>query len=311
MIEVHNLTKRYGVAVAVDGLSFQVRPGQVTGFLGPNGAGKSTTMRLIMGLCRPTSGHALIDGRPYRELERPLRQVGALLEAKAVHPGRSVHHHLLGLAKSNRIPESRVNETLALVGLNTAARKRAAGLSLGMAQRFGVAAALLGDPPVLLLDEPVNGLDPEGILWIRALIRRLAEEGRTVLLSSHLMSEMAVTASHLIVIGRGRLLADTTIANFIARNSRSFVRIRTPEQERMRDVLTAADVQAQPGPDGAIEAVGASLEQVGELIRRHHVTVHEVSMQSASLEEAFMRLTADAVEYRTDAGAAYPARKVS
>ncbi|GIM90420.1 ABC transporter ATP-binding protein [Paractinoplanes toevensis] len=304
------MTKRYGAAVAVDELSFQVRPGQVTGFLGPNGAGKSTTMRVIMGLCRPTSGYGLIDGRPYPELERPLRQVGAFLEAKAVHPGRSVYHHLAGLAKSNRIPESRVNETLALVGLQTVARKRAAGLSLGMAQRLGLAAALLGNPPVLLLDEPVNGLDPEGILWIRGLIRRLADEGRTILVSSHLMSEMALTASHLIVIGRGRLLADTTIDDFIARNSRSFVRIRTPEQERVRDVLTAAGVEARRGPDGAIEVVGASLEQVGELIGRHHVTVHEVSMRSASLEEAFMQLTADSVEYRDDAGPAFPAGRM-
>jgi ABC-2 type transport system ATP-binding protein len=309
MIEVRNLTKRYGAAVAVDGLSFQVRPGEVTGFLGPNGAGKSTTMRVIMGLCRPTSGHALIDGRPYPELERPLCRVGALLEASAVHPGRSVHHHLIGLAKSNRIRESRVDEVLALVGLRTAAGKRAAGLSLGMAQRLGVAAALLGDPPVLLLDEPVNGLDPEGIRWIRDLVQRLAEEGRTVLLSSHLMSEMAVTASRLIVIARGRLLADTTLEDFLAHNARSFVRIRTPEQERMRDVLTAAGVAAQPGPGGAIEAVGASLEQIGELISRHRVTVYEVSMQSASLEEAFMRLTADVAEYRSEAEATLPLRK--
>ncbi len=303
MIEVHNLTKRYGSAPAVDELSFQVRPGQVTGFLGPNGAGKSTTMRMIMGLCRPTAGRALIDGRPYRELDHPLRQVGALLEAKAVHPGRTVQHHLLGLARSNGIPESRVAETLGLVGLESAARKRAAGLSLGMAQRLGVAAALLGDPPVLLLDEPVNGLDPEGILWIRGLIRRLAEEGRTILLSSHLMSEMAMTASHLIVIGRGRLLADTTVEDFIARNSRSFVRIRTPQPERMRDALTTAGIEVHSGPDGTVEVVGASLEQVGELVAGHRVTVHEVSMQTASLEEAFMQLTADSVEYRTDAGA--------
>jgi ABC-2 type transport system ATP-binding protein len=311
MIEVQNLTKRYGATTAVDDLSFQVEPGQVTGFLGPNGAGKSTTMRMIMGLCRPTSGHALIGGRPYRELKHPLRQVGALLEARAVHPGRNVLHHLLGLARSNGISASRVTETLALVGLETAARKRAADLSLGMAQRLGVAAALLGDPPVLLLDEPVNGLDPEGIRWIRGLIRRLAGQGRTILVSSHLMSEMALTASHLVVIGRGRLLADTTIEDFIARNSRSFVRIRTPEPERMADVLTAAGVEVQTGPDGAVEAVGAALEQVGELIARHRVTVHEVSPQTASLEEAFMQLTADAVDYRTGAGATCPARKVS
>ena len=299
MIEVHELTKRYGRDTAVDGLSFRVRPGQVTGFLGPNGAGKSTTMRMIIGLCRPTSGRALVDGRRYRELDQPLRRVGALLEAKAVHPGRAVHQHLRGLARSNRIPESRVREVLAMTGLETAATKRAAALSLGMAQRLGVAAALLGDPPVLLLDEPVNGLDPEGIRWIRDLMRRLAAEGRTVFVSSHLMSEMAVTADHLVVIGRGRLLADTTVAEFIAANSRSYVRIRTPEPERLRDALSAAGIEAQDGPDGAIEAVGASPEAIGELVARTRVTVHEVNLRTASLEEAFMHLTADAVEYRT------------
>jgi ABC-2 type transport system ATP-binding protein len=310
VIEVHELTKRYGGASAVDRLSFLVKPGQVTGFLGPNGAGKSTTMRVIMGLCRPTSGYTLIDGRPYRDLERPLCRIGALLEAKAVHPGRTVFHHLLGLARSNRIPASRVTANLAFVGLEHAARQRAGSLSLGMAQRLGIAAALLGDPPVLLLDEPINGLDPEGILWMRGLIRRFAEEGRTVLLSSHLMSEMALIASHLVVIGRGRLLADTTVENFVAGHSRSFVRIRTPEPERMRDVLAAAGVTVRSGPDGTVEVAGASQEQVGELIARYRVTAYEISMQTASLEEAFMRLTADGPASRTDAGTTHPVTEV-
>ena len=310
MIEVHEVTKRYGGVTAVDRLSFLVKPGQVTGFLGPNGAGKSTTMRMIMGLCRPTSGHTLIDGRPYRDLERPLRQIGALLEARAVHPGRTVFHHLLGLAKSNNIPRSRVTANLALVGLEDAARQRSGTLSLGMAQRLGIAAALLGDPPVLLLDEPINGLDPEGIRWMRALIRRFAEEGRTVLLSSHLMSEMALIASHLVVIGRGRLLADTTVEDFVARNSQEFVRIRTPEPERMRDVLTAVGATVRSGPDGTMEVAGASMERVGELIARHRVTAQEISVQAASLEEAFMRLIADGPEGRPGAGAAHPAAEV-
>lgn len=247
MIEVQELTKRYGDKVAVDGLTFQVRPGQVTGFLGPNGAGKSSTIRALLGLDRPTSGRALIDGRHYRQLPRPLCSVGALLEARALHGSRTAYGHLLGLARSNRIPASRVREVIGMTGLESAADKRTAGLSLGMAQRLGVAAALLGDPPVLLLDEPVNGLDPEGILWIRGLMKQLASEGRTVFVSSHLMSEMALTAEHLIVIGRGRLLADTDVETFIARNSRSYIRIRTPEWERMREVLGQAGVATEKG----------------------------------------------------------------
>ena len=298
MIEVQQLTKRYGATLAVDDLSFRVGPGRVTGFLGPNGAGKSTTMRAMIGLDRPTSGQVLIDGRPYVDLPQPLCEVGALLETRALHGGRTAHGHLLGLARSNRIPDRRVGEVLEIVGLAAVAKQRAKGFSLGMTQRLGVAAALLGDPRVLLLDEPVNGLDPEGILWIRELMKRLADEGRTVFVSSHLMSEMALTAEHLIVIGQGRLLADMPVEEFIARNSRSYILIRTPEPERLRDVLTAEGVQSDTGPDGAIEVVGTTLERVGALVSANQVTVYEMSPQVASLEAAFMQLTADAVDYR-------------
>ncbi|MFC4493363.1 ABC transporter ATP-binding protein [Streptomyces ovatisporus] len=302
MIEVQELTKRYGETLAVDGLSFHVKPGRVTGFLGPNGAGKSTTMRAMVGLDRPTSGQVLIDGRRYEQIAQPLRKVGALLEAKAVHGGRTAYGHLLGLARSNRIPESRVGEVLETVGLAATAKKRAGGFSLGMAQRLGVAAALLGDPEVLLFDEPVNGLDPEGILWIRELMKKLAGEGRTVFVSSHLMSEMALTAEHLIVIGQGRLLADTTVEDFIARNSRSYIHIRTPEPERMRDVLAAEGIRTEDGAEGVLEALGTTLETVGKLASKNQVTVYEISPRTASLEEAFMQLTADAVDFRADLG---------
>ncbi|MEU4693420.1 ATP-binding cassette domain-containing protein [Actinoplanes sp. NPDC023714] len=297
-IEVRQLTKRYGATAAVQDLSFEVHPGRVTGFLGPNGAGKSTTMRAIVGLDRPTSGEVLVEGKRYDQLSRPLRHVGALLDAKSLHGGRTVRAHLDGLARSNRIEGRRVDEVLDLVGLTTVAKKRAKGLSLGMAQRLGVAAALLGDPKVLLLDEPVNGLDPEGILWIRALMKRLAAEGRTVFVSSHLMSEMALTAEHLIVIGQGRLLADSPLEEFISRNSRSFILIRTPEPEKARDVLAADGITIENGPDGTLEAVGTTLEVVGALMARHQITVYEISPKVASLEEAFMQMTADAVDYR-------------
>ncbi|MEU8542405.1 ATP-binding cassette domain-containing protein [Streptomyces sp. NPDC048717] len=298
MIEVDRLTKLYGTKAAVDGLTFTVEPGRVTGFLGPNGAGKSTTMRAMIGLDRPTSGRVLIDGRPYTELRYPLREVGALLDAKALHGGRTARAHLMGLARSNRVPERRVDEVLDVVGLTSAADKRTEGFSLGMAQRLGVASALLGDPSVLLLDEPVNGLDPEGILWIRGLMKKLAAEGRTVFVSSHLMSEMALTADHLIVIGRGRLLADTSVEGFIARNSRAYILIRTPEPERMRDVLAEAGIHTDNGPDGTLEALGTTSETVGELAAHRGVIVHEISPRTASLEEAFMQLTADAAEFR-------------
>jgi ABC-2 type transport system ATP-binding protein len=300
VIDVRNLSKSYGRTVAVDGLSFTVRPGQVTGFLGPNGAGKSTTMRMMLNLDRPTAGEVLIDGTPYRQLAQPLRRVGALLEANAVHGGRSGYHHLLWLAQSNRIPTSRVREVLDLVGLASVARKRAQGLSLGMGQRLGIAAALLGDPPVLLLDEPVNGLDPEGILWIRNLMKDLAAQGRTVFVSSHLMAEMALTAEHLIVIGRGRLLADTTVRDLVETNSRSYVRVRSPEPERLRDVLTRAGISVKQAADGALEAYGVDAARVGELTAANALVVHEVGVQSsATLEEAFMRLTGGSVEFGT------------
>lgn len=300
VIEVENLSKRYGDTVAVDGLTFTVRPGQVTGFLGPNGAGKSTTMRMILGLDRPTGGRVRIDGRSYRALPEPLRRVGALLDAGAVHGRRSAYHHLLWLAQSNRIPKARVREVLRLAGLEGVAGKRAGGFSLGMAQRLGIAAALLGDPPVLLFDEPVNGLDPEGVLWIRTLMHRLAEEGRTVLVSSHLMSEMALTARHLIVIGRGRLLADTSVREFVEAGARSHVRIRTPEPERMRDVLAAAGLEVGQAADGALEVYEAEETRIGELAEAHGLTLYEAGTRPGSLEEAFMRLTRDAVDHRGD-----------
>ncbi|MFF3114303.1 ABC transporter ATP-binding protein [Kitasatospora sp. NPDC057904] len=302
MIELHDLTKRYGKTLAVDRLSFRVPQGVVTGFLGPNGAGKSTTMRMILDLDRPTSGRVTIDGRRYGQLSEPLKYIGALLEAKAVHPGRTARDHLLWLAQSNRIPERRVDEVLALVGLTPVARKRARGFSLGMGQRLGIASALLGDPEIVMFDEPVNGLDPEGILWIRNLMKRLAAEGRTVFVSSHLMSEMAVTADHLVVIGRGRLLADLPMPEFIRRNSRSAVRLRTPSPERLLDVLAGAGIHHETGPDGSYEVVDGDLAGLGDLAAANGVVLHELSPQQASLEEAFMQMTADSVEYHAGDG---------
>ncbi|WP_432033565.1 ABC transporter ATP-binding protein [Streptomyces antibioticus] len=297
MIEVEGLTKRYGDKVAVNDLSFTVRPGIVTGFLGPNGAGKSTTMRMMLGLDRPTAGDVRIDGTHYDRLKDPLTSIGALLDAKAVHGGRSAYNHLLCLAQSNGIPRARVDEVLDTVGLTAVARKKAKGFSLGMGQRLGIAGALLGDPRILMFDEPVNGLDPEGIHWIRTLMKSLAAQGRTVFVSSHLMSEMALTAEHLVVIGQGRLLADTSMADFIARNSRSFVRIRTPQRERLLDLLRGAGLTVVESGSGVLEADGGTSEQIGELAARHQITLHELSPQQASLEEAFMRLTAESVEY--------------
>ncbi|MEU0332495.1 ATP-binding cassette domain-containing protein [Streptomyces sp. NPDC006193] len=303
MIELAGLTKRYGGKVAVDGLTFTVGPGVVTGFLGPNGAGKSTTMRMILGLDRPTAGDVRIDGTRYDRLKDPLTCIGALLDAKALHGGRSAYHHLLCLAQSNGIPESRVAQVLDTVGLTAVARKKAKGFSYGMGQRLGIAAALLGDPRILMFDEPVNGLDPEGIHWIRNLMKSLAAQGRTVFVSSHLMSEMALTADHLVVIGRGRLLANTSMADFIRAHARSYVRIRTPQRERLLDVLHRAGITVVEAGGGALEAAGGTAGQVGELAARHGLVLHELSTQQASLEEAFMRLTAQTVEYHANAGA--------
>ncbi|MGW7259207.1 ABC transporter ATP-binding protein [Streptomyces sp. NPDC054834] len=297
MIELDGLTKRYGETLAVDGLSFAVRPGIVTGFLGPNGAGKSTTMRMILGLDHPTAGDVRIDGRHYDQLKDPLTYIGALLDAKAVHGGRSAYNHLLCLAQSNGIPKSRVREVLDTVGLTSVARKKAKGFSLGMGQRLGIAGALLGDPRILMFDEPVNGLDPEGIHWIRTLMKSLAGQGRTVFVSSHLMSEMALTADHLVVIGQGRLLADTSMAEFIRQNSRAYVRVRSPEQQRLLDVLHGAGITVVEAGGGALEVDGGKAELIGELAAEHRIALHELSPQQASLEEAFMRLTAESVEY--------------
>ncbi|MDX5567547.1 ABC transporter ATP-binding protein [Streptomyces sp. ID05-04B] len=297
MIELSGLTKRYGDTVAVNNLSFTVRPGIVTGFLGPNGAGKSTTMRMMLGLDRPTAGDVLIDGQHYDRLRDPLTYIGALLDAKAMHGGRSAFNHLLCLAQSNGIARSRVHEVLDTVGLTSVARKKAKGFSLGMGQRLGIAGALLGDPRILMFDEPVNGLDPEGIHWIRTLMKSLASQGRTVFVSSHLMSEMALTADHLVVIGQGRLLADTSMADFIAQNSRSYVRIRTPQRERLLDVLHGAGTVVVETGGGALEVDDGKPEHIGELAARHQIVLHELSPQQASLEEAFMQLTAESVQY--------------
>jgi ABC-2 type transport system ATP-binding protein len=296
VIELDHLTKRYGDKLAVDDLTFSVQPGLVTGFLGPNGAGKSTTMRMILGLDAPTSGRATVNGRAYRDLKAPLHEIGALLEARAIHTGRSAYHHLLAMAQTHGIPRARVDEVIELVGLQAVARKRAGGFSLGMGQRLGIASALLGDPATLILDEPANGLDPEGILWIRTLLRNLAADGRTVFLSSHLMSEMAQTADHLVVIGRGRLIADTTVAEIVAEASKdAAVRVRTPDAARLRELL--GDVRVEARERGVLEVHGRSSEEIGELAARDGLVLHELTPQTASLEDAFMRLTGESVEY--------------
>ncbi len=302
MIEARDLTKRYGDKLAVDHLSFTVWPGTVTGFLGPNGAGKSTTMRLALGLDQPTAGTVTINGRRYRDLPQPLRMVGALLEARSVHTGRSAYNHLLFLAQTQGLPRSRVDEVLRLVGLQDVARKRAGGLSLGMSQRLGIAAAMLGDPQVLLLDEPVNGLDPEGVLWIRNLVKQLAAEGRTVFVSSHLMNEMAVTADQLIVIGRGRLIAASSTQDFIERSSERSVLVRSPDAARLAELVAAAGGTAVPGMSGpdeadALRVTGLPAPRIGELAASAAIVLHELTPQLASLEEAFMELTADSVEF--------------
>ncbi|AJE44149.1 ABC transporter ATP-binding protein [Streptomyces nodosus] len=298
MIEAHQLTKRYGERVAVDRLGFTVRPGVVTGFLGPNGAGKSTTMRMLLGLDAPTSGWGRVNGRSYADHRAPLHEVGAMLEARSVHTGRSAYHHLLALAATTGISRRRVNEVLDLVGLSAVAKKRVGGFSLGMGQRLGIAGALLGDPATVILDEPANGLDPEGILWIRNLLKSLAAEGRTVLVSSHLMSEMALTAEHLIVIGRGRLIADTSVAEFIARAARDVVRVRSDEADRMRGLLTGPDVVVTAQEPGVLQVTGLSSERIGRIAALHGVALAELTPQQASLEEAFMELTRDSLEYQ-------------
>jgi ABC-2 type transport system ATP-binding protein len=297
VIEAVGLTKRYGEKFAVDHLSFEVKPGVVTGFLGPNGAGKSTTFRCILGLDRPTEGSVTVNGRAYRDIRAPLHEVGALLEARSVHPGRSARNHLRMLAATHGIARRRVDEMLGLVGIEEVADKRVGGFSLGMGQRLGVATALLGDPQVLLLDEPVNGLDPEGIRWIRELLRELAAEGRTIFVSSHLMSEMAQTAEHVIVIGRGHLIADASMADVVAMASGVRVLVRTPRRDELAGILTEQGLTSAPVDNDGLEVSGATAAALGELAFAHGIVVHELTTQAATLEEAYMQLTTGEVEY--------------
>ncbi|HSZ38327.1 MAG TPA: ATP-binding cassette domain-containing protein [Trebonia sp.] len=306
MIEVRGLTKRYGDKVAVNDLSFSIEPGTVTGFLGPNGAGKTTTMRCILGLDYPTAGTVTIGGKRYQDLAYPMREVGALLDPKAVHGGRSAYNHLLCLAQTNGLPKKRVDAALELVGLSEVARKRSKGFSLGMSQRLGIAGTLLGDPRVLMFDEPVNGLDPEGILWIRNLMKALAAEGRTIFVSSHLMSEMENTADHLIVVGKGRLIADCTMKDFIARSSGSSVRVQTTAPDELVLAIAAEGGTATAGADGTLTVQGMPAQKVGDIAFDKGIRLHELTTVRASLEEAFMELTADAVEYRAEVRAAVP-----
>ncbi|GAA3093481.1 ABC transporter ATP-binding protein [Streptosporangium carneum] len=309
MITLRGLTKRYGEKTAVDNISLDIAPGKVTGFLGPNGAGKSTTMRMILGLDKPTSGQALVSGKPYTTLRHPVREVGALLEARSVHPGRSARNHLLAMARTHSISAKRVDEVLQTVGLSEVANKRAGSFSLGMGQRLGIATALLGDPPILILDEPVNGLDPDGVRWVRDLTRRLAAEGRTVFLSSHLMSEMELTADHLVVIGKGRLLADLPMTELIAKSSRHVVRLQSP-QIRGLDLLcsrlTAEAADVQWTGDGEILIRGASASRVGDLAHEIGLRLHELTLISASLEEAYIELTSGSVEFGTSSARSQP-----
>ncbi|HWD85674.1 MAG TPA: ATP-binding cassette domain-containing protein [Solirubrobacteraceae bacterium] len=308
MIEIDHVTKRYGEKVAIEDLTFSVQPGVITGFLGPNGAGKSTTMRVILGLDRADAGAATVNGRPYRDLSAPLHEVGAMLEARAIHTGRSAYNHLLAMAQTHGIARRRVTEVIELVGLEQVARKRAGGFSLGMGQRLGIAAALLGDPEILILDEPANGLDPEGIMWIRTLLKRLAGEGRTVFLSSHLMAEMAQTAEHLVVIGKGRLIADTTVSEVVAQASLgTTVRVRTPDPDGLRRVLVRDGVQVGGRERNLLEVHGLSSAHVGEAAAAAGIVLHELVAEQASLEQAFMALTGGQVEFHAgspDAGGA-------
>jgi len=315
MIEARGLTKRYGSTLAVHDLSFTIRPGMVTGFLGPNGAGKTTTMRMILGLDHPTGGTVTVNGKPHRQLPSPMREVGALLDASAVHGGRSARSHLLCLAQTNGIPRRRVDEVLGIVGLTDVAAKRSGGFSLGMSQRLGIAAALLGDPGILMFDEPVNGLDPEGIRWIRTLMRSLAAKGRTVLVSSHLMAEMESTADHLIVIGRGSLIADCSMAGFIATSPARAVLVRTPQPDALaRAVIAAGGTAAAAGPGtgagdaepGSLQVRGLTEDQVADISFAAGIRVHHLAAARVSLEQAFMELTADSVEYRAQLPAGQP-----
>jgi len=303
MIEIENLSKRYGDKLAVDGLDFAVEPGVVTGFLGPNGAGKSTTMRMIAGLDEPTAGRVRVNGRDYRAAPAPMAELGILLEAKAMHTGRSARNHLLALAQTNGVSRRRVDELIDMAGLSDVAGKRVGGFSLGMGQRLGIAAALLGDPRVVVLDEPVNGLDPEGVLWVRNLLKGLAAEGHTVFVSSHLMSEMALTAAQLVVIGRGRLIADTTVGEFVARAGGSAVTVRTPQAPRLRELLLGPDITVTSDQPGVLHVRGLTAEQIGAAAWQAHLPVFELSTRHASLEAAFMQLTDDSVDFRAYAAA--------
>ncbi|MEO8907772.1 MAG: ATP-binding cassette domain-containing protein [Microbacteriaceae bacterium] len=300
MIQIEGLTKRYGAKTAVDNVSFTVQPGRVTGFLGPNGAGKSTTMRIIVGLDRPTHGTATVGGKRYAGLAAPLREVGALLDAKAIHTGRSAYNHLLAMAATHGIPKSRVHEVIAMTGLESVASKRVGGFSLGMGQRLGIAAALLGDPATLILDEPVNGLDPEGVVWVRQLARHYAAEGRTVFLSSHLMSEMAQTADHIVVLGRGRVLADAPVADILSGATHNSVRVRTPHAQLLAERIAGPDISISSTEAGVLEVTGITAAQIGEAAAASGVVLHELTPVSASLEQAYLELTHDDVEYRTE-----------
>ncbi|HEX3823945.1 MAG TPA: ATP-binding cassette domain-containing protein [Mycobacteriales bacterium] len=306
MIEAKGLTKRYGDTLAVDDLTFSVEPGKVTGFLGPNGAGKSTTMRLILGLDSPTKGTVTVNGTPYIAHRRPLYEVGALLEAKAIHGGRTAYNHLLAIAQSNHVNRKRIDEVLDLVGLTTVASKRAKGFSLGMGQRLGIATALLADPSILILDEPVNGLDPEGILWVRNLLKHMATQGKTVFVSSHLMSEMALTADHLIVIGRGKLIADAGVNDVIQMSTTTHVRVRSPQADALAELITKREGTVVRPADGSLSVTGMTAEAVGELAASKRVVLHELVLVQASLEEAFMELTEDSVDFRAPGADAVP-----
>ena len=297
MIEAQRLTKRYGAKTAVDGLDFTVQPGMVTGFLGPNGSGKSTTMRLILGLDHPSEGSVTVNGRSYARHPAPLGEVGALLEARSIHTGRSARNHLLALAATHRIPTRRVDEVLELVGLTDVAAKRVGSFSLGMGQRLGIACALLGDPGTVILDEPINGLDPEGVRWVRNLLKQLAGEGRTVFLSSHLMAEMAQTAEHVIVVGRGRLIADVPIGELVAGASATVV-VRSPEADQLAQAMAGPEVTVTAVSAGALQVRGLTTDQIGETARRHNLAIYELRVEQASLEDVFMSMTSDAVEYR-------------